>query len=68
MIFWRKDKDKAAAEAAPIVPPQAPAQPADREGETWVSRLGMGLGKSSIHELTRADILVPDGFTRTLGA
>ncbi|MGP4056137.1 pre-mycofactocin synthase MftD [Mycobacterium sp. 4D054] len=28
----------------------------------------MGLGKSSIHELTREDILVPDGFTRTLGA
>ncbi|KWX67847.1 pre-mycofactocin synthase MftD [Mycobacterium sp. NAZ190054] len=28
----------------------------------------MGLGKSSIHELNREDILVPDGFTRTLGA
>ncbi|MGB3356716.1 MAG: pre-mycofactocin synthase MftD [Mycobacterium sp.] len=28
----------------------------------------MGLGKSSIHELTREDILIPDGFTRTLGA
>ncbi|MCH9668259.1 MAG: mycofactocin biosynthesis FMN-dependent deaminase MftD [Actinomycetia bacterium] len=27
----------------------------------------MGLGKPSIHELTCADILVPDGFTRTLG-
>ncbi|MCH9641464.1 MAG: mycofactocin biosynthesis FMN-dependent deaminase MftD [Actinomycetia bacterium] len=27
----------------------------------------MGLGKSSIHELTREDILIPDGFTRTLG-
>ncbi|WP_024446185.1 pre-mycofactocin synthase MftD [Mycolicibacterium iranicum] len=27
-----------------------------------------GLGKSSIHELTREDILIPDGFTRTLGA
>lgn len=27
-----------------------------------------GLGKSSIHELTREDILVPEGFTRTLGA
>ncbi|MDH6197895.1 heme/flavin dehydrogenase (mycofactocin system) [Mycobacterium frederiksbergense] len=26
-----------------------------------------GLAKSSIHELTREDILVPDGFTRTLG-
>ncbi|AFM15745.1 heme/flavin dehydrogenase, mycofactocin system [Mycolicibacterium chubuense NBB4] len=28
----------------------------------------MGLGKSSIHELTREDLLIPDGFTRTLGA
>lgn len=27
----------------------------------------MGLGKSSIHELTREDVLIPDGFTRTLG-
>jgi len=27
----------------------------------------MGLGKSSIHELTREDILIPDDFTRTLG-
>ena len=27
----------------------------------------MGLGKSSIHELTREDILIPDGFTRALG-
>ncbi|WNG88673.1 mycofactocin biosynthesis FMN-dependent deaminase MftD [Mycobacterium sp. ITM-2016-00317] len=27
----------------------------------------MGLGKSSIHELTREDILIPEGFTRTLG-
>ncbi|MBU9763657.1 mycofactocin system-associated heme/flavin dehydrogenase [Mycobacterium sp. TNTM28] len=26
-----------------------------------------GLGKSSIHELTPEDILVPEGFTRTLG-
>jgi len=26
-----------------------------------------GLGKSSIHDLTAEDILVPDGFTRTLG-
>jgi hypothetical protein len=25
------------------------------------------LGKSSIHELTREVILVPEGFTRTLG-
>ena len=27
-----------------------------------------GLGKSSIHDLTPEDILVPEGFTRTLGA
>jgi L-lactate dehydrogenase (cytochrome)/glycolate oxidase len=27
----------------------------------------MGLGKSSIHDLTPEDILIPDGFTRTLG-
>jgi len=26
-----------------------------------------GLGKSSIHDLTREDILIPDGFTRSLG-
>jgi len=28
----------------------------------------MGLGRSSIHDLTPADILIPEGFTRTLGA
>ena len=28
----------------------------------------LGLGRSSIHELTPADVIVPDGFTRTLGA
>ena len=27
-----------------------------------------GLGHSSIHDLTPADILIPEGFTRTLGA
>jgi heme/flavin dehydrogenase (mycofactocin system) len=27
----------------------------------------LGMGHSSIHDLTRDDILVPDGFTRTLG-
>ena len=27
-----------------------------------------GLAKESIHDLTRDDILIPDGFTRTLGA
>jgi L-lactate dehydrogenase (cytochrome) len=26
-----------------------------------------GLGKSSIHDLTRDDVLIPPGFTRTLG-
>ncbi|MBS9534915.1 mycofactocin biosynthesis FMN-dependent deaminase MftD [Mycobacterium sp. M1] len=28
----------------------------------------MGLGRASVHELSPADILIPDGFTRTLGA
>ncbi len=28
----------------------------------------MGLAKESIHDLTRDDIVIPDGFTRTLGA
>ena len=27
----------------------------------------MGLGRSSIHDLTPADILIPDGFVRNLG-
>ena len=27
----------------------------------------LGLGHSSIHDLTRDDVLVPDGFSRTLG-
>ena len=27
----------------------------------------LGMGHSSIHDLTRDDVLVPDGFTRTLG-
>ena len=27
----------------------------------------LGTGHSSIHDLTRDDVLVPDGFTRTLG-
>jgi hypothetical protein len=27
----------------------------------------LGLGKNSIHELGRADLLVPDGFERRLG-
>jgi len=28
----------------------------------------LGLGRSSVHELTRDDVLIPPGFTRTLGA
>ena len=28
----------------------------------------LGLGHSSIHDLTKSDVVVPDGFTRTLGA
>ena len=28
----------------------------------------LGLGRSSIHELTPQDVLVPPGFTRALGA
>lgn len=28
----------------------------------------LGLSKASIHDLTPADVVVPDGFTRTLGA
>jgi L-lactate dehydrogenase (cytochrome)/glycolate oxidase len=27
----------------------------------------MGLGRASVHDLTRDDILIPDGFTRALG-
>ena len=27
----------------------------------------MGLGRSSVHELGRADLLVPEGFERRLG-
>jgi isopentenyl diphosphate isomerase/L-lactate dehydrogenase-like FMN-dependent dehydrogenase len=28
----------------------------------------MGLGKASVHDLSRDDILIPSGFTRVLGA
>jgi L-lactate dehydrogenase (cytochrome) len=28
----------------------------------------MGLARASVHDLNRDDVLVPDGFTRTLGA
>ena len=27
----------------------------------------LGLGRSSVHELSRSDVLVPDGFERRLG-
>ncbi|HEY8189102.1 MAG TPA: signal recognition particle receptor subunit alpha, partial [Micavibrio sp.] len=43
MIFGRKDK----TQTPPPEPVPAPAREGDRPGETWVSRLGMGLGKSS---------------------
>jgi isopentenyl diphosphate isomerase/L-lactate dehydrogenase-like FMN-dependent dehydrogenase len=28
----------------------------------------LGLGHSSVHDLTPADLVIPPGFTRTLGA
>jgi isopentenyl diphosphate isomerase/L-lactate dehydrogenase-like FMN-dependent dehydrogenase len=28
----------------------------------------LGLGHAALHELSRADLVIPDGFTRTLGA
>lgn len=28
----------------------------------------LGLGRSSVHDLSRDDLVIPDGFTRTLGA
>ena len=27
----------------------------------------LGLGRASVHDLTRDDVVVPDGFTRDLG-
>lgn len=52
MAFWRKDKkidvpqtESPAIAVAEVVPP--PAREGDRPGETWVSRLGWGLSKSS---------------------
>lgn len=59
MMFWRKDKKETVVETAkpiepvPLTPAPLPepvkpaARPGDRPGETWVSRLGMGLSKSS---------------------
>lgn len=58
-MFWRKDK-KQEAEAVvpepvatqvaltePVLRAEPPVREGDRPGETWVSRLGMGLSKSS---------------------
>jgi pre-mycofactocin synthase len=28
----------------------------------------LGLGHSSVHDLSPADLVIPDGFARTLGA
>ena len=62
MMFWRKDKKVEAkqeavqvepiasapvAEAIPDPIPEKPVREGDRPGETWVSRLGWGLSKSS---------------------
>ncbi len=55
MMFWRKDKKEESqeAEAVALVPPPVPApaptpvREGDRPGETWVSRMGWGLSKSS---------------------
>lgn len=49
MVFWRKNKDQAEPPAGAPRPdaPSSPPPQGDRPGETWVSRLGMGLGKSS---------------------
>ncbi|QQG35664.1 MAG: signal recognition particle-docking protein FtsY [Micavibrio aeruginosavorus] len=55
-MFWRKDKkqDSQAAPVGVIEPvaekhpePSLPPREGDRPGETWLSRLGMGLSKSS---------------------
>jgi fused signal recognition particle receptor len=51
MIFWKKknddEKPKVEEQVAPTPPQTPPAREGDRPGETWVSRLGMGLAKSS---------------------
>lgn len=47
MIFWRKDKDSDANPDPVTNPAPPPLRDGDRPGETWVSRLGMGLAKSS---------------------
>lgn len=56
MKFWRKDKKEDVAEVAVVatlepvsvpVPQPASVREGDRPGETWVSRMGWGLSKSS---------------------
>ncbi len=51
MIFWKKNTSVSEEQAEPVsvapLPPEPVLQTGDRPGETWVSRLGMGLGKSS---------------------
>jgi fused signal recognition particle receptor len=48
MIFWgKKDKEPKPQAAAEPTVTLAPVREGDRPGETWVSRLGMGLAKSS---------------------
>jgi fused signal recognition particle receptor len=41
MIFWKKEGKEEKPQTA------VPAKEGDRPGETWISRLGMGLAKSS---------------------
>ncbi|MFN3827241.1 MAG: signal recognition particle-docking protein FtsY [Micavibrio sp.] len=52
MVFWRKDKQTEQTSVADVKPQVAVVAKKedlkeDRPGETWVSRLGMGLSKSS---------------------
>lgn len=52
MMFWRKDKkdetpQEEAVQVALPVEPVKPVREGDRPGETWVSRMGLGLSKSS---------------------
>lgn len=46
MIFWKGKKDEPEKLVEAPKPPE-PVREGDRPGETWVSRLGMGLAKSS---------------------
>lgn len=47
MMFWRKDKKEEPVDVVPAAPVPEPAREGDRPGETWVSRMGWGLSKSS---------------------